>query len=156
MRKIMKKIVKRLQVSALCHATESEEKVLTAILNIAPPILRNKLKNKIAKNFLYGYHGNPIVYYQLDIDEREGAQEVSRHILSSLDEFDSDQIKKTLDLRFNKGKLHLRLDKQDAYLNKLRISEGDDVIRITISFYPHIRKKEALISALTLMGLKDA
>ncbi len=152
----MKKIVKRLQASTFCHATESEEKVLTALLNIAPSSLRSELKDKIVKNIVYGYHGNPIIYYKLDIDEQKKAQEISKYILSSLDGFDSSQIKETLDLRFNRGKLHLRLDKQDAYLDKLRISEGDDVIRITISFYPHIRKRDALISALTSMGLKDA
>ena len=151
----MKKLVKNLKVTTFCHATESEKKVLTALFNLIPSEYHPLLRDKIFKTIVYGYHGNPITLIKLVVDNHEIAQNISKNILLKLDKFDKNQLKNTLNLRFEKGKLHLRVNKQEAYLGNVRILESDDVINITITFYPHIRQQEALLKALEDLGVQD-
>ncbi|MEM4564720.1 MAG: RNA-binding domain-containing protein, partial [Desulfurococcaceae archaeon] len=51
-----------LKLRAFIYATESEEKVLKALLNLIPPELRDRVA--VSRQLVKGHHGNPIVLVQ--------------------------------------------------------------------------------------------
>jgi len=147
------KIVASIEIECFAHATESKEKVLEALLNLAPQELRTLLKEKISHFTLRGYHGNPIVLYKLKL-EKEFAQQMIKYIFSKMEDFDLKLMSSSLKERSDKASFYFRLDKQHAYLGIFRVLQGDDVIKIKVSFLPHIRGIEKIKDALSALGLK--
>ncbi len=143
------KLVKKIEVEVFAHATESESRVSEAVRR-----LMGSLPENMSKQVVHGFHGNPVVIFKYS-EKGEKAQENASFILSSLDKFDAAELIRSLERRLKKGKLYMRLDKQDAFLGEHTLSESDDVIRVTITFYPHIRGKEKILWALRKLGLKD-
>ncbi|MET1160695.1 MAG: RNA-binding domain-containing protein [Thermoprotei archaeon] len=121
-----------IEIKTFCHATEDCAKVMKALLNIIPPDLRREYS--VVKQVVHGYYGNPITIYTLRI--REGLASVIDYIANKLDSSDKAILSATLDLRYDRraNKLYLRFSKQDAYLNKIILSDSDDIIKVTISF----------------------
>lgn len=143
------KLVKRLVLEVFSHATESEDRILEAIRRL----LGSQVDEEhLSKQVLHGYHGNPVILLRYSSREGEAQREAS-HILSSLDDFDAEELERSIGDRVAKGKLFLRLDKQDAYLGETRLSDQDDVIKVVITFYPHIRGNEKILWALRKLGL---
>ncbi len=125
------KEAKKIQIRSYVHATEDESKVLKAIGNTIGPSFN---KVKVARQRVYGYYKNPIIILSVNIEDKELTREAENYLFSKIDEESKKHIVNTLTRRTKKKKLYLRLDKQEAYLNRLRIREKDDVIRIEISY----------------------
>lgn len=120
----------RLRVSV--HATEDEEKVVTALLNVIPKELRDRVK--IEREEYEGHYGNPILVLTITV-EGEDAESVLSYILSRLDSVDKKLLAASLEERVDKeGSLYFRLSKQDAYQGRLSVYESDDVIRVSVGF----------------------
>ena len=148
------KIVASVEVESFAHATEDQRRVIQALLNVMPEDVRRRFDRKaILYNTLQGHYGNPITYYRFRL-EREEAQRVAEYLLKSFDDTDSELILSSLENRSDGSSLYLRIDKQYAYLGKIRLLQGDDVIRIKISFLPHIRGYERIRDAVRQLGLK--
>lgn len=120
-------------LSTHCHATEDLEKVKKALLNSIPPELRTVAN--IRSEVLHGYHGNPIIKLEAKFGGGD-AYKVIRYLLSSISDVDRRYLFASLDIRYNRknNELFLRLDKQEAYLGNIVLYEGDDSIKISISF----------------------
>jgi len=125
-------IATRVELSCSAHATENEEKVLAALLNVVPGSLRERYAQAVGVARTVGYHGNPITIYHLII-EGPDANEVFKHVVSSLSEDDKEYVESTLRSRLEGHKLYIRISKQWAYLGGLKVHEGDDVIRIVFT-----------------------
>ena len=141
-------------LSTHCHATEDLEKVKRALLNSIPPELRTTAN--IHSEMLHGYHGNPIIKLEVRFKGDE-AYHVIRYLLSSISDVDRRYLFASLDMRYNRkdNKLFLRLDKQEAYLGNIVLYEGDDSIKISVSF-SMIRSIDAVKEFLKqLAGGKD-
>ncbi|NPA97650.1 MAG: hypothetical protein GXO32_08635 [Crenarchaeota archaeon] len=125
--------IESIEIVAHCHATENPEKVKQAIVNILPPELRGRAR--IVEQRLTGYFRNPITRLVLVL-HRDEAAETLKHILSRLPEHDRRYLLLSLDQRYDRksNKLFLRLDKQEAYLGNLVLSEGSDTVRVSVSF----------------------
>ncbi|RLF08328.1 MAG: hypothetical protein DRJ64_01235 [Thermoprotei archaeon] len=149
------KIVSSIEIETFSHATERRERVLKALLNLIPKELRNKIEENIKFNTLQGHYGNPIIFYRVKVTRDRGAQEIVEYILSNIDKIDSEIILHNIQERVDKSSFYLRLNKQNAYLGKFTLYDGDDVIRIKISFLPHIRGLEKIKTALFHLGLKE-
>lgn len=123
------------EVAAHAHATEDLEKVKRAMLNVLPEDLRAKLKSRIDVQKLEGHHGNPIHRLTLRLSGEE-ASSLLRFIISGLSEGERTLMELIVKNRYDKkrGRLFLRLSKQDAYLGRIRLLEGDDVLRVTVTF----------------------
>lgn len=141
------------QLSCFIHATEEEERVVTALRNVLPEELRNYEQAYLKKSVNYGYYGNPIILLQVEFTGSE-ADKVVYHIFMHLPKEDLEEIFRDFENRFAKGRLYLRLDKQEAYYGGLRISVSDDVIKCVIKFKPHLRKQEDIERALREQGIK--
>jgi RNA binding exosome subunit len=88
-----------------------------------------------------GHYGNPLTRITVRFKGR-GAREVARYIFSRLEKSDFETIIYTIDRRFDgKGRVFIRLSKQDAYLGKLRLYEREDVIRVMLTL-PGVRRSE--------------
>jgi len=144
------KLVRRMTLEVFSHATESEDRVIEALERL----LGVQIGDRLSKQVLHGYHGNPVLYMRYSSEGGDAQREVE-HIISSLDRYDARELRESLDHRVVKGKLYLRLDKQDAYLGETRLSEQDDVVKVVITFYPHIRGREKILWALRKLGLRD-
>lgn len=123
----------RIELSCSVHATEDENKVLKALWNLLPEHLRGSNKVSISSVKTRGYHGNPILIVNASISGPD-AREVLEHLLSRMSNEDKTYLSTTLSARLQGGKLYMRLNKQKAYAGVIRLSEGDDVIRVVVSF----------------------
>jgi len=125
----------------IVHATEDLEKVIEAVKNTVPEELWGELERNMGVSSLEGHYGNPVVRVVVRLRGKR-AEEAMRHILSKLERGDFETLIFTLDRRFDgRGRVFIRISKQDAYLGKMRIAEGDDVLRI-VATIPGARRAE--------------
>ncbi|MCS7105195.1 MAG: hypothetical protein NZ954_06500 [Thermofilaceae archaeon] len=129
------------EISVFCHATEELDKVKQAILRILPEDLRSIYEGKLNVNMLEGYYGNPVFSLKLRIDERTHASTVVKWMLEHLNLDDIQMLSNELEKRLDSsGNLYLRFDKQYAFLGKIKIYEGDDVIKVKVKFSQQARR----------------
>lgn len=124
----MKKTFIGIHARALSHATEDLEKVKRAFLNSV-----GNLGLRISKT--EGHHGNPIIV--LEGESREGR--AISDFFARLDDQDLHTILNTIDARTDDGcNLFLRIDKQDAFDEKVHLTDGEDAIsvRIRVGAFP--------------------
>uniref|UniRef100_A0A7C5UVZ9 Exosome protein n=1 Tax=Ignisphaera aggregans TaxID=334771 RepID=A0A7C5UVZ9_9CREN len=140
-------------LSTHCHATEDLEKVKKALMNSIPLELRSIAD--VHSETLHGYHGNPIVKLEVRF-KGDDAFNVVKYIISMLSDVDKRYLLNSLDMRYNRkdNKLFLRLDKQEAYLGNISLYEGDDSIKVSISF-SMIRSIDAVKEFLERMLIED-
>jgi RNA binding exosome subunit len=134
-------MLKILKVEAVVHshATENEKKVIKALMEVFPQDVRNRLV--MVREELSGHYNNPIIRITAETPNEEDALKTFEYILSRLSSADVGYIRSSLDERVDKnGVLHLRVSKQDAYLGRLVVLEGDDVIKISIHIEGRRRK----------------
>ncbi|MGA2574193.1 MAG: RNA-binding domain-containing protein [Candidatus Methanomethylicaceae archaeon] len=126
-------MITAISFSTIAHSTEDISKVETAILNLLPDSMRRS--QTVSAQEVVGHHGNPIWLVALGVREKASAGEISEYIMRLIPVADRLRIRDQLDLFYDgRSTLFLRLDKQNAFLREARLSSGDDVIRVKISF----------------------
>ena len=118
-------------VRFVAHATEDLAKVMAAVQNILPDHLDDEVKFK--RNSLEGHYGNPITFFDTRIKNKETVQALVEKLAANLDSLDKDELARNMDRYFEKGSLYIRLDKQAAFQNKIKLVTSDP-IRIRIRF----------------------
>ncbi|MEM1655339.1 MAG: RNA-binding domain-containing protein [Nitrososphaerota archaeon] len=121
--------IEKLIIQVLCHATEDREKVLRAVGNVLSGAAD---KISVSSETLKGYYGDPVTIMRIYLLDENACEEVFLRILSSLsglerEELWSERAKKGK----HGGKLYIRLDKQEAFLGRIRQSDKDP-IRIVV------------------------
>jgi len=107
------------------HATEDVDKVLNAVHNTLPAeVIENVV---IKRTNLTGHHGNPIILLETRIKEKNAVQAVFKKLSSALSILDKEQLSGEIKEHLDKGNLYLRLDKQSAYLNEIKLSRADPI-----------------------------
>jgi len=122
------------EIRVFAHATEDPERVLTAIRNILPKESIDTVTYKKAD--LTGHHGNPIILYETKIKEKKTVQAAFQKLCSGLSVLDKEILANEVQQHMDKGNLYVRLDKQSAYLNELKLSSADP-IHLRIHFKKH-------------------
>jgi RNA binding exosome subunit len=92
----------------------------------------------ISRSTNTGYHGNPITILEVRVSDSKRIKAVFR----ALGEEGLKTLLRSLDLRMDEeSNFFFRLDKQDAYLEKAVLAEGEDVIavRAKVKSYPQSR-----------------
>jgi len=145
-------LVRNIALAVHVHATEDERKVLEALYRLLPEEVRGRAR--VSKATLEGHHGNPITRIEVVV-EGEDAEKTARHIASLLDDTEKRLLDASFETRFDErsGRLFLRFSKQDAYLGRLRIMDGDDVVRVVIGFRgsPSVEKARRYARELGLL-----
>lgn len=126
-----------MELVAFCHATESLEKVKRAILNLLPQELRRTYEARLSVELLKGYYGNPIAVVRLKLSNKTHASLTLWRILEALEAADVSALDSSVDVRLDRsGNLYLRFDKQMAFLGRVKLYEGDDVVRVKAKLTP--------------------
>ena len=118
-------------VRVFVHATEDLDKVVKAVYNILPTELADEIV--FEKTNLKGYYGNPIVLLSTRIKKRDAVKAIFGKLASGLSSLEKELLNNEIKQRLNKGNLFIRLDKQSAYLNELKL-RSDDPIHFRIHF----------------------
>jgi RNA binding exosome subunit len=137
-----------IDVRVFVHATEDADKVLKAVHNILTAELIDKVAFK--KNDLTGHHGNPIILFEARIKEKSDTQIVFERLSSGLSSLDKEVLQSEFKQHIDKGNLYLRLDKQSAFLNELKLQQTDPIhLRI------HFQKSnpEEIVSVCRKFGI---
>ncbi len=132
-------MIDRIEVRAYVHATEDPQKVLEAIakafgLEELPEIEETKT---------YGHHSNPITILHFELKGRE-AERAFKNLISAMDDLEFELLKHEVEQRSEGSKLFLRVDKQQAFKGKIRVSSSSDVIWMKIVFKGSKPSKEVL------------
>ncbi len=125
-------MISGISFSAIAHSTEDASKVSAAILNLVPEELRGmqKVESSVAK----GHHGNDIEILTLEVRDKDAAQSIVGYLIRMLPVGDRLRIRDRIHVFYDgRSTLFLRVDKQQAFLNTVRLSDSNDIIRIKIS-----------------------
>jgi RNA binding exosome subunit len=113
-----------MRINIVVQATEDGEKLLDRIsrsLGLGDVRLSTEIQE------LTGHYGNPIDYVEIELPKQR-SKEVLRRVIQGFNERDMRYLMENLDRhRDEKGKLYLRLDKQELCLGKFALSEMDSV-----------------------------
>jgi hypothetical protein len=121
-----------LYARAFCHATEDLEKVERALSNVIGDA-------EIQIERTEGHHGNPITIVESSV---ESIEEISR-FFERLEVDDLRFVLDTLSTRMDEGcNLFLKIDKQAAYQEHIRMGRNDDVVSIRIKVIAFPAKSE--------------
>jgi RNA binding exosome subunit len=135
-------------IRVFAHATEDIDKVLNAVRNIFPKEVNDLVVFK--KTNLTGHHGNPIILFEARIKEKSAVQVVFEKIASGLSILDKEALSNEIAQHIEKANLYIRLDKQSAYMNEIKLSQADP-IHLQIHFTKH--RQEEIIEICRKVGL---
>ncbi len=147
--------IRKIEARAYSRATEISERVSTAICGIFPEDVRQNVS--FSEEMAEGQSGDSISIVTGLLDNRNECEISLDYMLKQMEKKDRRAIKRTLDLRLNNNCVFfLRIDKQGAFLGKIRLADNADVIRTRIYFRdsPRCKKKDAIL--LIEKRLQDA
>jgi hypothetical protein len=137
-----------IDIRVFAHATEEVDKILNAVRNTLPTELVDTITFK--KTNLTGHHRNPIILLEARVKEKNAVQEIFKKISSSLSSLDKEFLKNEIRQHMDGGNLYIRLDKQSAYLNEIKLCTTDP-IHFRIHFQKH--NPEEIIEICRKFGL---
>jgi RNA binding exosome subunit len=113
------------------HATEDLERVKQAVYNLFPTTRIDDIELK--KDAVKGHYGNPIILCMMRTKNEELIKTLVEKLASALDPYDKEKISEECQRFPDKSNLYLRLDKQAAFNDELRLRR-DDPIHIRLHF----------------------
>ncbi|MEM4717246.1 MAG: RNA-binding domain-containing protein [Desulfurococcaceae archaeon] len=124
----------KVEISAFCHATEDCFRVEEAIRNLFPSDLNKKIVINTIKE--EGYYGNPIHILSVKVRDPLLVDQLLKHLAESLEPIEKSILKATFNIRYDTrgNRLIIRFSKQDLYQGVLKISDTDDIVKLTIHF----------------------
>jgi hypothetical protein len=114
-----------IDLRTLVHATEDQDKVQEAVLNTLPSQQVHTIM--LRKSSLAGHHGNPIVLLEARIKDKEAVRETLQKLASGLSIMDKELLGSEIERHLEKGNLYIRLDKQSAYMNQIKLCNIDPI-----------------------------
>lgn len=142
------------ELSVLGYATEDSEKLVKCLRTIAG---YDHVEERITTSKAKGHYGDEINVFSLMLKDKE-ASLCARKIFSSLSKESLQQVLDTLELRFDRSRLFLRVSKFQAYLGRIALVEGNDSIKVVIKFKGYLKDKTPLqiLKEAKLIGEDDA
>jgi RNA-binding protein len=114
-----------IDVRLSAHATEDQEKVLQAFKNILPEGSEDKIV--LEKKRLTGHHGNEITLIETKIRDKHIAQEIFEKLSQEMNILDKEALGKEFSEHLERGNIYLRLDKQAAFLEEIKLGQIDPI-----------------------------
>ena len=137
-----------IDIRVFAHATEDLERVLAAVRNTLPTELIDRIVFK--KTNLKGHYGNPITLFETKIKEKDETNKVFEKLASNLAPQDKEILSNKIKQHLDRGNLYIRLNKQSAYLNSIKLHQ-EDPIRFRIHFRKS--KPEEIVKICKNFGL---
>ncbi|MGB9854590.1 MAG: RNA-binding domain-containing protein [Candidatus Bathyarchaeales archaeon] len=117
--------VTHIDIRVFAHATEDEEKVLSAVRSTLPPKMSEDTAFK--KTNLTGHHGNPIILFETKIKDKNHIKAFFENFASRIGILDKEILNSEIGQHLEKGCLYIRLDKQSAFLNEIKLGTTDPI-----------------------------
>ncbi len=114
-----------IDVRVFAHATENDEKVLTAVRNLLPTDLAETAR--FEKSSLTGHHGNPINLFTTQLTDKKLLPVLLEKMGSSLNALDKEELNNNIKLHVEKHNMYLRFDKQSAFLGSFKFAQTDPI-----------------------------
>ncbi|MHA1911694.1 MAG: RNA-binding domain-containing protein [Candidatus Kariarchaeaceae archaeon] len=123
-----------LSFTSFSYITESESKVREAMLNLLPEDLRDE--STFERKVMHGQYNDRILKLELRFTNKKKINQIVSNFQSKISSSD----KKGLTYNFKnqwdeQNRIwHLRINKQQAYLEKIKLDSGGDIIKWTLKF----------------------
>lgn len=129
--------IENITVSAIVYSTEDPEKVAQALSTLFP------FEFEILASNATGHYGNPMKFLEVELKKKKEIREFWNHLIEKLGEQKDVLLEFVEDIVDDDGVLHIRVDKQSAYLGDVELSFGGDsiVIRAKLVTFPAKREK---------------
>jgi RNA binding exosome subunit len=138
--------IRKIEARVYARATEITDRVATAVLNIFPEEVRKNVS--ISEEKAEGQSGDTISILSGELIDTEECEITFDFILNHMDKKDRRTVMRSLDLRINDNCVFfLRIDKQGAFLGKIRMTNNTDTIQVRFYFRdsPRCKKKDAML-----------
>ncbi len=120
-----------IDIRFVAHATEDINKVTEAVHNILPVDYLEDIVFK--RSIVEGHYGNPITFFETRIKNEKITKAIVKNTFSKLSSLNKEELNRELYRCIDRGSLYIRLDKQAAFLKKIKLTIPDP-IRIRIRF----------------------
>lgn len=114
-----------IEIRVSAHATEDQEKVLTAVRNLLPDDIAQTAV--FEKNSLTGHHGNPIILITSTLVDKKALPNMLLKLAAGLSALDKEELDQDLKMHLEKRNLFLRFDKQSAFLGTFKFAQNDPI-----------------------------
>jgi hypothetical protein len=133
----LKRSILYVEISFIVHVTEDLQKVLKAVRNLLPSPYCNNVSFK--KEKLWGHYKNLIILVKTTIRKKKMVYALIENLDKKLEISDKDELSNGFNQRLDDKKtFFLRLDKQKAFLGKIKLSNIDPIlIKIKLNFSPN-------------------
>jgi len=124
--------VQSVEISAIAHATDSLEKVESALSTVLPDSLKGR--QLFTRKYLEGHHRNPIVTFEARLSKPAEVQEFADEFFRKLSKSEKLRVERDLALHSDEdGNLFIRINKQQAFRGILELGE-EEPIRVKFKF----------------------
>ena len=124
-------------VSAHAHATEDEQRVLSAVRTLLPEAV------EVRRSKLKGHYGNPVVSFEARISHKASLRELWQRMMTKLRVGELERLRSVVRERIDKTcHLYLRFDKQLAYGGGLVLTESGDAVHLKLKVIAYPAKPE--------------
>jgi RNA binding exosome subunit len=117
--------ITHIDIRVLVHATEDEDKVLSAVRNTLPTKMSGDITFR--RTSLTGHHGNPITLFEAKIKDKGQIKAFFENFASKLGSLDKEILNSEIERHLDRGCLYVRLNKQSAYLNEIKLCTTDPI-----------------------------
>lgn len=132
-------VVAYVDIRVSSHATEDEAKVMEAVKKILPSDYVDTIV--FEKYVLTGHHGNPIMFFDSRVRDKQTLKTVVEKIAMHLNTLDKETLGRRLIEYSEKGSLYIRLDKQAAFEGEFKLAQVDPI-------WIHVRFKKRDITEI--------
>ena len=136
--------VAKIEARAYSRATEVPDRVIEAVLNLYAEKFRDLVEFESTK--VEGHSGDEILVVESMLKDKIGCKATLDYMFQKLNERDRRRLRNSLLHRIDRHCLFfVRIDKQAAFLDYIKLAKGPDVISIQVHIqqYPKCRQEDA-------------
>ena len=140
-------MIHHINLRVIAHSTEEKSRVMDAL----GLFLKNSLKNKDSDSLselvdtveAEGHYGNPITIFSIQLTRKQDTIAFSKFVHNNMTSEDIETLQSEMPDRLDDEQVfHLRFDKQEAYMGRVKIVSSSDAItaKVKIETYPKNRE----------------
>jgi len=130
-------------VNAFVHATEDEQRVLSALRTLLPEEV------EVHQSKLKGHHGNPILNLEAKVGQRKLLRELWQHVSTELHAGELEKLGKIIPERVDENCFfYLRFNKQLAHAGELALTDSGDAIHLRLKVTAYPARREVAVKLL--------
>lgn len=131
--------IDNITISAIVYSTEDPEKVAKAIANIIPFDFEMSASNAT------GHFGNPLQFFEVELKKKKELKEFWQNLMEKLGDQKEILLEFVEDIVDEEGVMHIKLNKQSAFLGDYELDFGGDTILIRVKLVTFPAKREKII-----------